>query len=215
MVALVDVGLGPLMTLILYRKNKPGLKFDLAVIASVQMVALCYGVWVLHSQKPTLTVFSDGMFVCLNSSQVSFAGADVSRFDDDRFTVPVAVLPELTQTQLMEWQERQKTLPENYPKHPAYVYGKQLTEYGPKSYPSIVEQEWDLTHQLELSADARAEWAAYQGKYGTDAGHAFFVLTCGRHQYMVAMNPLTGELVDALDIPFINARQKKNVKPSK
>ena len=42
-----DVGkttvVGPLLTLIVFRAGKPGMKFDLAVIGLVQVAALAYG----------------------------------------------------------------------------------------------------------------------------------------------------------------------------
>ena len=36
----VDVTLGPLITLVIFKSGKPGLKFDLTVIALVQLAAL-------------------------------------------------------------------------------------------------------------------------------------------------------------------------------
>ncbi|OMH35306.1 hypothetical protein [Motiliproteus sp. MSK22-1] len=213
MVALVDVGLGPLMTLILFRKNKPGLKFDLSVVACVQVIALCYGVWVLYSQKPVLTVFHDGFYICLDQSQVDYSGVKLDRFDDGRFVVPIAILPKLSEQQSKEWHARQALLPEGYPKHPAFVYGESLVEYNPATLPMVLEDEWDLSRQLELSAEDKAIWLEYQNEFGTDSGHAYFVFTCGKHQYMTVMNPKSGELEATLDISFLNARQKRLIKP--
>lgn len=39
----IDLVLGPLLTMIVYKHGKPGLKFDLSVIALVQIAALVYG----------------------------------------------------------------------------------------------------------------------------------------------------------------------------
>ncbi len=54
----VDLVLGPLLTLIVYKEGKRGLKFDLAFIASVQLVALLYGAGTLHAERPTYLVFA-------------------------------------------------------------------------------------------------------------------------------------------------------------
>ena len=54
----VDLVLGPLLTLIVYKEGKRGLKFDLAFIASVQLVALFYGAGTLHAERPTYLVFA-------------------------------------------------------------------------------------------------------------------------------------------------------------
>lgn len=54
----IDLILGPLLTLIVYKHGKPGLKFDLAIIALVQIVALVYGAHTLYEEKPHYLVFS-------------------------------------------------------------------------------------------------------------------------------------------------------------
>jgi len=54
----VDLVLGPLLTLIVYKEGKRGLKFDLAFIASVQLVALVYGAGTLHVERPSYLVFA-------------------------------------------------------------------------------------------------------------------------------------------------------------
>ena len=54
----VDLVLGPLLTLIVYKQGKPGLKFDLAFIATVQLTALVYGASTLHSERPRYLVFA-------------------------------------------------------------------------------------------------------------------------------------------------------------
>lgn len=54
----VDLVLGPLLTLIVYKAGKPGLKFDLTFIAIVQLVALSYGSYTLYGARPHFLVFA-------------------------------------------------------------------------------------------------------------------------------------------------------------
>jgi hypothetical protein len=54
----VDLVLGPVLTLILFKPGKWGLKFDLAFIACVQLAALFYGVTVIYRERPYFTVFA-------------------------------------------------------------------------------------------------------------------------------------------------------------
>jgi len=42
------------------------LKFDLMVILITQTVALSWGTWWVFSERPALTVFYDGEFICMN-----------------------------------------------------------------------------------------------------------------------------------------------------
>ena len=48
----VDLVIGPALTLLVYKPNKPGLRFDLAAIAMLQLVALVYGTVTLFSEPP-------------------------------------------------------------------------------------------------------------------------------------------------------------------
>ncbi len=54
----VDLVLGPLLTLIVYKQGKPGLKFDLSCSAAVQLAALIYGSYTLHAERPHYLVFA-------------------------------------------------------------------------------------------------------------------------------------------------------------
>lgn len=48
----IDVALGPLLTFVVFKSGKKTLKFDLFVIALVQIVALTYGVYTLLAGRP-------------------------------------------------------------------------------------------------------------------------------------------------------------------
>jgi hypothetical protein len=53
----VDVVIGPLITLIIFKAGKKGLQFDLAVIAFLQSAALVYGVSIAAQARPVYSVF--------------------------------------------------------------------------------------------------------------------------------------------------------------
>lgn len=61
----VDVVLGPLLTLIIFKPGKPGLKFDLAMIAMVQFAALAYGASVLFEGRPGYIAFAVDRFTVI------------------------------------------------------------------------------------------------------------------------------------------------------
>lgn len=54
----IDVSIGPVITFIVYKKNKKTLKFDLVVIVILQFCALVYGVWTVYQGKPAWLVFN-------------------------------------------------------------------------------------------------------------------------------------------------------------
>jgi len=58
----VDVVIGPLITLIIYNPLKKSLRFDLSVVALLQLGALLYGVYVVYEARPVYVVFNVDRF---------------------------------------------------------------------------------------------------------------------------------------------------------
>ena len=70
---LVDIILGPLITLIIFKPNKKGLKFDLYVIACLQISALAYGLNILYKERPIYLVYSADRFEVITSSDIDLS----------------------------------------------------------------------------------------------------------------------------------------------
>jgi len=61
----IDLVLGPLLTLLVFNPQKSSLKFDLSIIAAVQIAALTYGTWTIYSTHPVALAFVNNHFVTL------------------------------------------------------------------------------------------------------------------------------------------------------
>lgn len=61
-IAGVDVCLGPLLTLAVFNPTKKSLKFDLTVIALLQVSALLYGANVMFQSRPVFNVHEENIF---------------------------------------------------------------------------------------------------------------------------------------------------------
>lgn len=59
---IVDVTLGPLLTLLVYKVGKKTLILDLTVIVLLQLAALCYGLWTVAEGRPAWLVFAVDRF---------------------------------------------------------------------------------------------------------------------------------------------------------
>lgn len=59
---LVDVTLGPLMTLLVYKAGKRTLTMDLTIIAALQLTALGYGFWNVVEGRPAWIVYNADRF---------------------------------------------------------------------------------------------------------------------------------------------------------
>lgn len=67
---LIDVVLGPLLTLIVYKKGKRTLVMDLAVIAALQLAALTYGLWTVAEGRPAWLVFGGNHFELVRKADI-------------------------------------------------------------------------------------------------------------------------------------------------
>lgn len=66
----VDIFLGPLLTLVVYRAGKASLKFDLSAIVALQLVALLWGCAVTFQQRPVYNAFVGNIFTVVSASEI-------------------------------------------------------------------------------------------------------------------------------------------------
>lgn len=69
----IDITAGPLLTLILYRPGKWGLKFDLTVVALCQMAFLAYGLHTLSASRPVFLVGTPETFTLVFANEIDDA----------------------------------------------------------------------------------------------------------------------------------------------
>lgn len=69
MLVMVDLVVGPLLTLVVYNPAKKSLKMDLAIIALVQVAALLYGMSVVYDSRPVYAVYAGGRFSTAAASE--------------------------------------------------------------------------------------------------------------------------------------------------
>ncbi len=70
LVSVCDVVLGPALTFVAFRPGKKGLKFDLVVIAMLQLSALGYGVHTVFIARPVFTVFAVDRFELVSEADI-------------------------------------------------------------------------------------------------------------------------------------------------
>ncbi len=209
-VILVDVVLGPLMTLILYKKGKPGLLFDLSLVAVLQIVALAWAVWMLYAQRPVLVVYHDTLMVCLNQQQAKDAGANPQDFVLSEALLPQAVLPKAqTAAQKQARQEMIAASPPGALALPAYLFGKEFKPMNTAALPEVLEDELDLSKIVQSKPEYQQRWEQFIAKHpDTQEQFAFFILACGGEDHFSAVDKKTGVIQDALPLPFLNAIRK-------
>lgn len=70
MLLIIDVILGPLLSLLVYKEGKKTLKFDLSVIILIQITALCYGVFSIEQGRPAWLVYNVDRFELVRKNEL-------------------------------------------------------------------------------------------------------------------------------------------------
>lgn len=73
LVAIIDLVLGPALTLILWSPKKPSLVFDMSFVALFQIAALVYGFVTTYEQRTVAVVFAEKTFVSLSNADLQLS----------------------------------------------------------------------------------------------------------------------------------------------
>ena len=70
MMLAIDVIVGPVLGLLIYKEAKKNLKFDLSVIITIQIAALCYGVFSIEQGRPVWIAYNVDRFELVRKNEV-------------------------------------------------------------------------------------------------------------------------------------------------
>ncbi len=88
-IALIDLVLGPLLTLIIFNhhKSRREIRFDLGTIALVQASVLAWGIYTVHDERPGAVIHWDGEFYTMPSKSFKEQSIELNelyRFSEER-----------------------------------------------------------------------------------------------------------------------------------
>lgn len=133
----VDLVLGPSLTGLVYKPGKRWLFLDISVIVLAQIVALSYGVWAIHAQKPDyLTFVLDRFYVVPFISTVGDLPAN-SAFSTWRGGVLLTTSPTTPHTTARSLDGFLNVQDENIIPPEALAAGDE-TSYPPADLPSLI-----------------------------------------------------------------------------
>jgi hypothetical protein len=96
----VDLVLGPLLTLIVYRAGKPGLKFDLSCIVAFQVVCMAGGMWVVYNERPLALVLAHDTFYSLARQEFEDFDKDPALLESFPGSYPKLIYTELPENDI-------------------------------------------------------------------------------------------------------------------
>jgi hypothetical protein len=148
----VDVTLGPLITLIIFKSGKRGLKFDLTVIALVQLAALAYGVHTVYLARPVYLVFTIDRFDLVTAKDLD--PQDLAQVTRAQFKRPPLGRPHYIAALLPEDSaQRSKILDTSFAGKDLQMYPQYYVAYEPEA-PNALKRAKPVNALLKRDADA-------------------------------------------------------------
>ena len=190
----VDVVLGPLITLVIYVPKKKGLKFDLVVIAVLQLGALIYGVSVLFQARPVYMVLGKDRFDIVAANEI--IDEELSKVTDEKFLSLPITGPRLVGVITPgDQQERERIM------FSAMGTGRDLPTF-PQHYVSYQERIGTVLNRAKPLADL------YQNRPRLADEIKTLVKRLGKPQEQLAFLPIVSQ---KLDMTAIIARSNGNL----
>lgn len=142
----IDVIIGPLLTLIVARKEKRTLKMDLLTIGILQLIALIYGLFIVAQGRPVWIVYDSGRFEVVQAYE--------ALVDPDAATTLSAFYLGLTGP---VWAAASDSVPASASKGDVYYRAAYLRDYdekvavgvGARAYPLVVLNRFNDPREVD------------------------------------------------------------------
>ena len=196
MLVAIDLIIGPLLTFIVFKPKKPSLKFDLSVIAAIQIVALAYGAIAVYEGHPVYVAYTVDRFTL-----VSVGEADPEKAKYKEFKVSTFGVPQVVYAKMPEKSDERNDLMFSAAsggkdlEHHAEYY-EPINQYTDKIVKRSVAVDKILAH-----SDSKKELESFLEKQGKEAKEFAFLPLMGKEKVMLwALDRKDGKPVAVLDI---------------
>lgn len=197
----VDVVLGPLLTLVIFRRGKSGLKRDLSIIAAVQLGALAFGVTTMLQHRPVYVVYAENNFFAVTWTQLRRGTKDMDRLDVLKAASEPPMLP-------MAWLQLPADAAERARLRSAVSQGGPLVVSLGDYYRALTAADWqeifrqgpDIETLARSDADIAAALQRFRENHpGIMETIAFVPVVCSNDVLMLAIDRNTFSVVGWLD----------------
>ena len=202
-IAVVDLILGPALTLIVYKQGKPKLFVDMTIIALVQLSALIWGTWVVYSERPVAAIFSEGRFSVLAASNLKSIEYDEEKLQQFDQKSPVWIYSKLPEKIDDAQKVRVRAIRQGIPVYFFPEFYRPLNDS--EIIPTFLANQLNLEKWIANNEDYLKIYHAFTEKHKTDmANIAFFVWKARYGKKVIALKTDDLAYVDSLDIslPF-------------
>ena len=208
LITFVDLILGPALTFVIFNPEKVRklLIMDLSIIGICQIVALSWGTWAVHNERPYLLVFSDGGFYPLTYYQVNETGLKKSDIKNISPAPPPIKIYVDIPTDKQEYFALLTTAAQTKPIH---FMGTRYKRFDNNILKQISSRNINMEAYLQGEPEEwRVKYQAFLKTVGNEINNVlFFPLNARYGKHIVAFNKSTMDIIEVLNIPPPSIRE--------
>jgi len=206
----IDLVLGPLLTFIVYKPKKPGLKFDLSLIALLQTTALLIGVFIILKQHPVAIVYTSDHFIPVPAYQLkeqNITTKELKQFGDNW---PLLIYSDVPEEELSE--ALAKSLREG---KPLYLYHEYYKKLSKDLAPVFKTNSMELEKYVEDKPELRKRYQ-YSLLTRPDNANVSYLALHSREKWVTVVLDLDDmKIIDTIDIEPHAYNQAQEIKRKK
>ena len=196
LIIIVHLVLGPVLTFIIFKPGKKGLKFDLSAIATLQIAALAYGSAVLYQERPAYLTFSVDRFVLVSEHDI-----DSSRLKYEELAIANVInRPLLIYARLPKTIEAfNKLIKEVMQGKPDLEFRAEFYEPFESNLEAVMLKGADIQKLIKTSEEKQQKIEKFL-KTNCERDCVYFPLVGKKNDVLLALNKNDGSLMGWIDI---------------
>lgn len=194
MMLAIDVIIGPVLGLLIYKESKKTLKLDLTIIIIIQIVALFYGIYGIEQGRPVWLAYNVDRFEMIRKNEIiqDHVGQALQQFQSPSWLKPSFVAVEFSQ----HLEERNQNMFEE-------VFGGISLAQRPERYINIVQAKLQIQQRAKKIEELKHynnEKSVMDALVKYPKANAFVPLKANAVDMTVLVNKNTGEVVKIVDL---------------
>ncbi|MHB1565699.1 MAG: hypothetical protein ACYCXG_03095 [Acidiferrobacter sp.] len=192
----VDLTIGPLLTLLVFRAGKPGLRLDLAIIALLQIGAYVGGAYIIHHQRLQLVVYANGAFYGLDHTGMAQIGAQGHALVHATAGRPPFVFVHLPQNRTQRLAIEMKVL---RGEPPLYLRGWRYRPYNARARQHVLAHGLDITRIVGENRHAASALARFRQQHPHLRRYVFVPYHGTYRSVVLVLRRTNADIVGTLD----------------
>lgn len=194
MMLAIDVIIGPILGLLIYKEDKKTLKLDLSIIITIQTIALCYGIYGIEQGRPAWLAFNVDRFEMVRKNEIiqDHLGQAKQQFQSPSWLKPQFVAVKFASNS----EERNQNMFEE-------VFAGISLAQRPERYVNFAQAKAQIKQRaknLEELKDYNNEKSVMDTLAKYPKANAFLPLKTNEIDMTILVNKNTGEVVKIVDL---------------